>query len=315
MTPDRLAPPQLRMGRVVRAQSGFYQIAGDDGEVTATVRGRLKKDRQESDLVALGDFVRYEPAPTAGGLATVVEVLPRVSVLARRAPGPRGIWARDVIVANIDQLVAVFATREPAPHFGMLDRLLALAEMDELQAVIVLNKLDLGVEPSDAATVATYEAMGYPVLQTSAHSGAGVDSLRDVLANRVSAVVGPSGVGKSALLNAVEPGLGLRVGAVSGAVHKGRHTTRVGQLHRLSNGGLVADTPGLREIGLWDVDPGELEWAFVDFRPYLRQCRFANCSHTEEPECAVRAAVERGEIARRRYQSYRRMLEDGPERR
>ncbi len=305
-----------RTGRVIRAQSGFYWVAGEEGVVRATVRGRLKKERQDAEIVALGDLVRYEPLPDAvGHAATIVEVLPRLSALTRRAPGPRGIWARDVIVANIDCMVAVLAARDPAPHFGVLDRLLALAEMDGLEAVVVLNKIDLGVDTRVGASLAIYEGMGYPVLRTSALTGEGVAGLSAALAERVSAVVGPSGVGKSALLNAVEPGLGLRVGAVSQAVHKGRHTTRVGQLHRLSNGGLVADTPGLREIGMWDVDPGELEWAFVDFRPYLRQCRFADCHHIREPDCAVRAAVERGEIARARYASYLRMLEEEAERR
>lgn len=308
------APSDTAVGRVIRAQSGFYTLLGADGLVTAVLRGRLKKDRQAMDVVALGDFVRYRPAdPLSGTAATIVEVLPRQSTLARRAPGPRGAWSKDVIVANIDQLVAVMAVREPEPRFGMLDRMLALAEMDHLRSLIVMNKIDLGLSASIEAQLAPYERMGYAILRTSARTGEGIPELAAELAERVSAIVGPSGVGKSSLLNAIEPGLALRVGEVSSAIGKGRHTTRVGELHRLANGGLVADTPGLREFGLWDVDPGELEWAFADFRPYLGRCRFDDCCHRLEPDCAIREAVGRGEIAEARYLSYLRMLDEEDE--
>jgi ribosome biogenesis GTPase / thiamine phosphate phosphatase len=308
-------PPKPVIGRVIRAQSGLYAVQTDAGVITAVLRGLLRKDRQEAGLAALGDFVRIEPVEATPGAGTpveavVVEVLPRTSVLARRAPGPKGMWAQDVIVANIDQMVPVFAVREPVPHWRMLDRFLALAEIDELASVIVLNKTDLGVPPTLVNEVAEYERIGYRVVRTSAQTGEGIADLRAMLADRVSAVVGPSGTGKSSLLNLVEPGLGLQVGAVSEAVQKGRHTTRVGQLLPLSVGGLVADTPGLREIGMWDVDPGELEWAFVEFRPFLHRCRFYNCTHLHEPDCAVQQAAERGDISPRRYDSYRRLIED-----
>jgi ribosome biogenesis GTPase len=277
--------------------------------------------------VALGDMVRFEvfatgeqaeapggapPGPFGPVEAAIVEILPRASALARRAPGPKGVWSRDIIVANIDQLVPVFAASEPEPHLRMLDRFLAVAEIDEVDNLIVLNKVDLGVDPELAEAMAEYERIGYPVIYTSTRTGEGVDELRAALADRVSAVVGPSGVGKSSLLNAVEPGLGLRIGTVSDALQKGRHTTRVGQLHPLSSGGMVADTPGLREIGVWEVDPGDLEWAYVEFRPFINTCRFYDCTHVHEPGCAVRAAVERGDVAGWRYESYVRLLADEP---
>jgi ribosome biogenesis GTPase len=190
----------------------------------------------------------------------------------------------------------------------MLDRFLALAEIDHIHSLIVINKIDLGIDESIERALAEYERIGYPVLRTSTRDGSGIAALRDALSDRISAVVGPSGVGKSSLLNAVEPGLQLREGEVSQALHKGRHTTRVGELHPLSGGGLVADTPGLREIGLWELDPGELEFAFVEFQPFLHHCRYPDCSHTHEPGCAVRAAVDDGAITAERHASYAAML-------
>jgi ribosome biogenesis GTPase len=302
-------------GRVVRAQSGFFVVETERGRVTAVLRGRLRKDRQSEGLAALGDLVQLQlldrPAGETGRLeGAILERLPRQSTLVRRAPGPRGVWAQDVVVANVDLLVPVFAV-EPPPKLRMLDRFLALAEIDHIHSLIVLNKVDLGVpEPLEAA-LKDYERIGYPVLRTSTRDGTGIRALAEALAGRVSAVVGPSGVGKSSLLNAIEPGLGLRVGEISQAVGKGRHTTRVGELHALAGGGLVADTPGLREIGLWEMDPGELEFAYVEFQDHLHHCRFPDCSHSHEPGCAVRAAVEAGQIHPDRYASYVALLQDG----
>ena len=307
---------------VVRAQSGFYRVETGDGRIwTATLRGRLKKERQSRGLVALGDRVVVRPfeRPPEGSAserqvdAAIVERRERERALVRRAPGPKGVWAQDVVVANVEQLLPTFAVRHPDPSMGMLDRFLALAEIDEIDSVIVFNKIELGVPESLRAEIAEFERIGYRTLLTSTETGEGIAALAEALAGRVSAIVGPSGVGKSSLLNALAPGLSLRVGEVSEAVDKGRHTTRVGELHTLPGprGGRVADTPGLREIGLWDMDPAELEWGFMEFRGYLNQCRFADCSHRHEPGCAVRAAVEEGAISRRRYESYRRLLEDG----
>ncbi len=310
-----MAAQALIEGRVMRAQSGFYSVRTDAGEqYTAVLRGRQKKERRSEGLAALGDRVRIEalelPEGESGKVdAVLVEVLPRRSVLARRAPGPKGVWAQDVVVANVEQLLPVFSVRLPDPRLAMLDRFLALAEIDDIPSQIVFNKIDLGIPPALEREIETYEAIGYPVIRCSVVDGRGIDRLRSALSGKISAVVGPSGVGKSSLLNAAEPGLGLRVGEVSDALQKGRHTTRVGQLLPLAGGGWVADTPGLRELGLWSVDPGELEWAFVEFEPYLNACRFYDCSHMHEPGCAVREAVQAGDVSKRRYESYRRMLE------
>jgi ribosome biogenesis GTPase len=306
---------EILEGRVMKSQSGFYLVDVPGGPVTAVLRGRLKKERQETGLVALGDRVRVERLRRARGSAgrvqaVIREVLPRASALARRAPGPKGVWSQDVIVANVDRLVPIVAARRPDPNWRLLDRFLAIAETDRIECVVVVNKVDLGVAPEVAAAIDRYRRIGYQVLRTAATSGEGMDDFRAVLCQRVSAVVGPSGVGKSSLLNAMDPGLGLRVGDVSDALDKGRHTTRVAELHPLSCGGLVADTPGLRELGVWDVDPGLLEWAFVEFRPYLDACRFDDCTHDHEPGCAVRAAVARGDVSPERYASYLSLLAD-----
>lgn len=316
MSEGSAATPSLE-GVVTRAQSGFYEVEADGGEsvFTAVMRGRFKKERRSEGLVVLGDRVRFEALETPEGDfgnvdAVIVERLPRRTVLVRRAPGPKGAWALNVVVANIDRLVPTFSVRRPEPSYGMLDRFLALAELEGITSVIVFNKIDLGVPDDVAEAIEVYERIGYTVIRTSSITGTDIGALGEALSSGISAFVGPSGVGKSSLLNALEPGLGLRVGAVSEALDKGKHTTRVGELHRLTSGGWVADTPGLREIGLGEIDAESLAWAFREFRPHLGSCRFPNCSHVHEPSCAIKAAVEAGTIGARRYASYLRLVED-----
>lgn len=303
------------VGRVMRTQSGFLTVELEDGSsVTAVLRGKLKQARSSTGLAALGDQVRIErlvqPEGEVGQIdAVVTEILPRHGALVRRAPGPRGVWLQDVLVANVDQLVIVLAAAEPAPHVRLIDRFLALAETDHLESVIVLNKAELGLTADIVAAMERYRRISYRVIETSVYAGLGISALKDELAGKTSAVVGPSGVGKSSLLNAVAPGLSRRVGAVSQAVSKGRHTTRVAEMLALPGGGLVADTPGIREMGLWDVDPGELDYAFKEFRPFLGACRFGDCTHRGEPACAIRQAVADGAISAERYESYAKLLE------
>lgn len=299
----------LHPGIVRRAAGGVYEVELEGGEVVdAVLRGRLKLEQRTGDRVVAGD--RVEVKRHADGSITIESVRQRASELARRAPGRGGRRAK-VIVANVDQLVVVFAAAHPEPRLRMLDRFLVLAEANELPAVVVVNKVDLVDEAEARARFADYETAGYPVLYTSTVDARGLDELREVLCGRTSALAGPSGVGKSSLLNALEPGLGLRTAEISEAVRKGRHTTVTAELVPLRCGGYVADTPGLREVGLWGVPLEELDLCFPEFRPYRGECRFGgSCTHIHEPGCAVRAAVEAGEVSAARYESYRALREE-----
>ena len=215
-----------------------------------------------------------------------------------------------MIVANLDQVLVVFACADPMPHLRMVDRFLVVAEHNEVEAVLVANKIDLVGLPAARGLFAGYETIGYPVHYLSAREGIGLEELADRLVGRVSVVTGPSGVGKSTLLTAIQPGLRIETGAVSETVHKGRHTTTSAELHPLTapGGGYVADTPGLRELGLWQVPPEELAWCFPEMRDYIGKCGFNDCRHISEPRCAVLAAVADGRISATRHDSYRRLL-------
>lgn len=295
---------ELHPGGTVHPEPGVG--AGEPEVVEATLRGRLKQEQRTGDAVVAGDRVRVLRHEDGG--YTIEAVEERRSELARRAPGPRGKHQAKVVVANVDQIVAVFSVAHPEPHLRMLDRFLVLAEANGLDAAIVANKVDLDLEA--AAAFEGYEGIGYPVVYTSAETGEGVHALRELLCGRTSVLTGPSGVGKSSLLNVMEPGLRLRVGEVSGTVRKGRHTTVSSVLIPLGCGGYVADTPGLRELGLWGVEAQELGACFPELRPHLGGCQFRSCTHTHEPGCAVREAVESGDVSTERYESYVALLED-----
>jgi len=303
---ETVAPTVAPMeGIVVSGAGGVWRVRRDDGvAIDASLRGRLKQTRESALKLAVGDRVTIVPGDRGDGWA-IDTILPRRSQLARREPGGR--YGERIVVANIDQVVIVFAAANPEPHPRMLDRFLVIAEANNLHARIVINKTEL-VGPGTAhARFDEYARVGYSVHFTSATMGMGLPELHDALAGRTSAFSGPSGVGKSSLLNAMYPGLELRVGAISESVNKGRHTTVGAVLHPLPDGGYVVDTPGLREIGMWGVPVEHLDACFPEFRPFLEQCRFNDCSHQSEPECAVREAVGRGEISAERYDSYLRL--------
>jgi ribosome biogenesis GTPase len=199
----------------------------------------------------------------------------------------------------------VFSCAEPEPSFKMLDRFLVIAEHAGIPIVICANKVDLMARSDDVREqFGLYSDFGYPVIFTSATSGAGISKLRTVLEGKFSALTGPSGVGKTSLLNAVQPGLGLAVKSISSATHEGRHTTVARQLFPLDGGGYVADTPGVRAIGLYNIEPSEIDGYFPDILPYIHQCRFKNCRHENEPGCAVLKAVDEGAVFYERYESY-----------
>ncbi|RPH36618.1 MAG: ribosome small subunit-dependent GTPase A [Chloroflexi bacterium] len=306
---------------MLRSRSGFYTVTTESGTYECQLRGRLKRERQSEDLVVPGDEVTLTPlagaeANAANGDASgtgqgVIEaVAPRRTRFSRRQPGNRGTWKEDLLVANLDQLLVVFACADPVPHVRMIDRFLVIAEHNGVEAVVVANKIDLCGMDVARATFDLYERIGYQVLYASAHTGEGVDALRNRLAGRISLLTGPSGVGKSTLLNVVQPGLHLATGEISSALHKGRHTTTLSELLPVEGpgGGYVVDSPGLRQIGLWDIPAEEIAWCYPDLRPYLGECRFADCSHGPEPGCAIIAAAAAGTISPTRVDSYRRLV-------
>ena len=297
----------LRTGIVLQARSGRHRVEDGDSIVFCDVRGRLKQEKLYTDLIATGDLVRWRP--TRPGRGVIEEVLPRETQLSRLRPGPQRVPVEHVIVANPDQAVFIFSVREPSPNPRMLDRLLVLAENNDLPAIICANKVDLLGDMEECRRMfAVYEEIGYPVIYTSALTGQGVGLLRESLSGRLCVLSGPSGVGKTSLLNAIQPELGLSTRQISSATGKGRHTTVGVRLWPLDGGGYVADTPGLREAGLWDIEPDELAWHFVEIRPYLSDCRFSSCTHTHEPDCAVKDAVQAGTVSAMRYDSYCRLL-------
>ena len=287
---------------VVAVTGGVYALVLDDGRrMDASLRGRLKlgsKVRAE-DRVVIGD--RVEMTELHGGSATIEALVPRRSSMVRRS-GKAG--KPKVLAANIDRVCAVVAV-DPALPAGLIDRLLVVAEASRIPPVLVLNKIDLSGGPELAAILsARYLRIGYPVLEVSARANLGIDALRDELCRGTSALIGPSGAGKSTLLNVIEPGLQLRTGELSRVTGSGRHTTVSSRLITLSCGGRVADTPGFSEVGMWEIDPGELDGCFPELREIRDACRFRGCSHSQEPDCAVREAVESGRIALQRYEGY-----------
>ena len=301
-------------GRVIKGLSGFFTVDTDKGQIVAQVPGRLKKERKDTDIVAVGDWVTV--SANADGTGTIEEVSERESVLSRTRPGAhdaRRLAAdrEQVLVANPDQVVFVFAVRKPRPSLRKLDRFLVVAEMNDLPAIINANKVDLLDSTDEAREMfQVYEDLGYQVIYTSAKTGEGIEELAEALRDKISVMTGSSGVGKSSLLNTIQPGLGLRVNEVSQATEKGLHTTRHAEMFPLDEGGYVVDTPGIRGLALFDIEPAELDAYFREIAPLVEQCRFSDCSHQHEPGCAVLAALEEGAISAERYDSYLRLREE-----
>lgn len=287
-------------GTVLEREGAGYRVATVQGEVSAVLRGKAKRGGTK---VIVGDVVELEPDST-GALFAISGVAGRKSLLARRVPEGRG---HRPVVANVDQVVVVTATADPPPILQLIDRLLVIAEANHLSPILTVNKIDL--DPGDDL-VSRYRNVGYSVYATSVVDGTGVEELKRHLVGCTSVVTGPSGVGKSSLLNAIEPGLKLRVGEVSARVRRGRHTTVSAVMIPMKEGGFVVDTPGFSEVGLWGLPLIELAGAFPELASLAGQCRYADCLHHKEPDCVVRQAVEEQAIDPSRYQSYLTLLEE-----
>jgi len=336
-------PAQLD-GIIVRATTGLYQVQTDEGRLACRLRGNLKKDlefttsgsrakkvvqakkKSTTDPLAIGDRVTVELLRGEAALALtgreegtecdgegiIIEARPRRNEVARqrRVIGAAIGEGRHVLVANIEQLVIVFAVAEPNPSPWKLDRFLVVAEAAGMDAIIVANKIDLVEVVEVDQAFDPFERLGYRVLRTSAESGIGVEALRAALRGRISSFCGPSGVGKSSLLNALYPGLSRHVSEIGEVTWKGRHGTTSAELIPIDANahwretGWVADTPGLRKVELWQTPPALIADCFIEFRPFLSECRFHDCTHLHEPGCAVKAAVMRGEVDQRRYEGF-----------
>jgi ribosome biogenesis GTPase len=294
-------------GRVVRVHGLASVVEADDGRIFRCAVRRLLKSlaTDERGAVTTGDIVWIrQSAGEAEGIIERVE--PRHGVLTRASRR-----REHIIVANVDQLVIVMSLVEPDLKPHLIDRYLAAAQKGELKPILCLNKADLADPVSLQPLVGAYSQLGVPTLLTSARTGAGIPRLRELLTGRATVFSGQSGVGKSSLLNAIQPELGLSVKSVSEVNQKGRHTTTYAQLIKLRFGGWVVDTPGVRQLALWDTRPEEVEGYLSDFRPFVPLCSFPDCTHTHEAGCAVKAAVARQQISPRRYHSYLGMFHGG----
>lgn len=294
-------------GRVLACFHDEWEVALDSGWIgRCSVRARhfARLDR-DAKLLVPGDRVEVSEGPD--GARVIEERLPRETTLSRRLPGAKHP-TEQVIVANADQLIAVASLGIPPLNRRLLDRFLVIAEDAGLDSVVVLNKIDLSVEPDWSPVAEVYGRAGYDVVPTCALDGTGVERLTSLLKGRLSVFAGASGAGKSSLLNAIEPGLGIRVREVSAKTGKGRHTTTNVTIFPVGGDTLVADTPGFRELGLWRVHPADLDQLFPEFRDLIPRCRFRGCNHGPEPGCAVKAAVAEGAVDPERYDSYLRLL-------
>lgn len=280
---------------------GTYRVHAGDEVIEASLRGRFKRKGRKRVLV--GD--RVVIAGGEGG-HTVEEILPRRSVLKRRSPGKS--HGTRAVAANVDQVAVVGSVGEPQWNPNLMDRFLAVAEANGLPSLVVVNKCDLGADGERYAE--PYRLAGYPVLLTSVPERVGIEELGRHLEGRTSLLTGATGVGKSSLLNALQPGLRLRERPVSRKAGVGRHTTVAAEMHPFGQSGYVVDTPGLRDVGLWGLEPMEVAGAFPEIARLQGLCKFDNCRHLTEPGCAVQAAVEEGELAASRLQSYRQLLEE-----
>jgi ribosome biogenesis GTPase len=307
-------------GTVTRSTGSWYEVRVGDRVIPSRVRGKFRLTRQDvTNPVAVGDRVtlRINDEDDTGFITDIHE---RTNKLSRRAAGHRP-GEEHVMVANVDRVWIMQSVKRPRFNPAFIDRLLVAAAVNDLPAGLIINKMDLmrdEEQPDVMDLHLRYDDLGYPILPTSAAQGTGLERVREALQNQTSVITGPSGTGKSSLLNAIEPGLDVETGEVSDSTRKGTHTTTHAELHALSFGGYVVDTPGIREFGLRDVHPKDLAHFLPDLAPYVNTCKFPDCTHDHEPGCAIKNAVEQGHVHPARYESYLHILQslqDAEERR
>jgi ribosome biogenesis GTPase len=302
--PSKASQPKIQFnGIVLWAAGGIYRTLLDTGEeVEASIRGRLKLEQRTGDRVVAGDRVYVESH--ADGGPSIEAVAERKSEIARRAPG-QGSRRAKVLVANVDQVAIIIAAAKPEPKLRMLDRMLVLAEANEIPILLIINKIELVDLDAVQATFVDYERAGYELMFISVQEQIDLERVRERVRGRETVLTGPSGVGKSTLMNYLIPEAQMLTREVSEAIMKGQHTTVGAQLIHLPDGGFIVDTPGMREVGMWEINPEGLDVCFPDMRPFLGDCRFSTCTHLHEPGCAVKNAVSSGELSPARYESYR----------
>ena len=292
---------------VVRATGSWYDVLHDGETVRCRIRGRLRlKGVRSTNPVVVGDEVACEA--DEGGDYVIADILPRRNYVIRRASNLSK--ESHIIAANVDQALLMASLRSPETPTEFVDRFLVTCEAYKVPVTILLSKLDLQDAEAVAEFRAVYEGAGYRVLEVSVREGRGVEEVRELLAGRTTLVSGNSGVGKSTLIQAIDPSLDIRTGEISESHHKGRHTTTFSTMYPLAGGGAVIDTPGIKGFGLIDIDEAELWHYFPEMMRVAPACRFYNCTHTHEPGCAVVEAVKAGEIAWSRYESYLKILDD-----
>lgn len=293
-------------GTVVRATGSWYDVLHDGATVRCRIRGKLRlKGVRSTNPVVVGDEAVCE---ADGGDCVIVDIVPRRNYVIRRASNLSK--ESHIIAANVDQALLMVTLRSPETPKEFADRFLVTCEAYKVPAAILLSKIDLQDAEAVAEFRAVYEGAGYRVLEVSAKEGRGVEEVRELLAGRTTLVSGNSGVGKSTLIQTIDPSLDIRTGEISDSHHKGRHTTTFSTMYPLAEGGAVIDTPGIKGFGLLDIDDAELWHYFPEMMRVAPGCRFYNCTHTHEPGCAVVEAVKAGEIAWSRYESYLKILDD-----
>jgi len=299
-----------RQGIVIRSTGSWYTVRFGDGfTVECRLRGKFRMHGlKATNPVTVGDVVTVDDID-AGGRAVITDIAPRRNYIIRRSVNLSRV--SHIIAANIDTVFVVASVTNPRTSTGFIDRILVTAQAYEIPAALIFNKTDLYNASEHAAMnemIREYTMIGYPCLRTSALNGEGIEALKTFMTGKTSLFTGHSGVGKSALINVIEPGLRIKTGDISEVHHKGKHTTTFAQMHPLTFGGYIVDTPGIKEFGLIDFDKGELAMYFPEMLNLVTECQFYNCTHDHEPGCAVVAAVEAGAVSAERYKNYLNML-------